>query len=536
MTCKSLYTFITIMFFTITANCQDKKQSKFDKVYINSFREEKVDRVLKIGDSLYKNSETELQKIKSFVVIASAYSRQLNTSKSIRYWKKVDSMGKREELADWITLANERLAAEYLKLDLMDASKQFLGRATSASKHLSGSVESQYIYAMMLETEALQKIKEKDTLGFIKSIKINQDYLKTISKSNVRDYLLGRSSLKLGEVYVQRKQLDSADYFFRIAEKNMKNTAISVPSYEGAALYRGLGNLALKRKNFDQAEQYLLKAKDIALNNGNQEVRDIIIQDLRKYYRTVRNYKKLYEINQIMDSLNLVKKNQLVSVADQDFKDEFASKSKFRNYMYILLVVSSLLTLIIAGVFIYYKQQKKKSKLQFEKIIEKLKAEEKADNSETVLSPPIRNISPENTDDENDSSLHISTEKEEELVERMKNFEKKHLYLDKDISRPKMASLLNTNTKYLSYIIKKYHGSDFSDYINSNRINYIVKQLYNDPKYRNYKISYLAESCGYSSHSRFANIFKKQMNISPSEFINQLQKSGEKADESHSAI
>ncbi|WP_106915071.1 helix-turn-helix domain-containing protein [Chryseobacterium aurantiacum] len=522
MTHTPFYIFLSVFLFTTSVKSQNKNDQKFDAAYFRSFKEEQVDHMLKIGDSLYEKSQTEAQKIKSLVVIASAYSRKLNASKSIRYWKKIDSMSKKAKFPDWETLANERLAAEYLKLDLKDASKQFIDRAVAASKSLSGSLESKYIYAMMLETEALQKIEDRDTLGFIKGIKNNQAYLKTIPENDITNYLLGRSLLKLGEVYVQKNNLDSADYSFHKAENNLKKSVIKSYYNENALLYRGLGNLAMKRKQFEEARIHLLKAKEIALANKNKEVIDVVINDLRNYYRNVHDYKGLLEINQIKDSIDLIKRDELVTLADQDFKEEFAKKNKFKEYMYILISVSIVLAVFVIGLFFYYKKQKKKSKLQFEKIIDHLKQQQKTGNTDS----PVLSVVQEHLESEvkDDTALQISAEKEEELVRSMKDFEQKHLYLDKNISRPKMASHLNTNTKYLSYIIRKYRNSDFSDYINHHRIDYIVKKLYTESEYRNYKISYLAEMCGYSSHSRFANIFKKHMDISPSDFISQLQK------------
>ncbi|KAB1232261.1 helix-turn-helix domain-containing protein [Chryseobacterium viscerum] len=524
---KPLYLFITFLLFSITIKSQNKKDKEFDVAYFRSFRQGQVDRMLKTGDSLYKKSETEVQKIKSVVVIASAYSRKLSASKAILYWKKVDSMSKKAGLPDWETLANDRLAAEYLKLNLKDASRHFIDRAMAASKSLSGSPESKYIYAMMLETEALRKIADKDTVGFIKNIKNNQSYLETIPENDIKNYLLGRSQLKLGEVYVQKNSLDSAHYTFHKAEENFRKSKIKSYYNESAILYRGLGNIALKQKNYDEAKLYLLKAKDIAFANKNEEISDWVINDLKKYYSQVNDYQGLHEINLIKDSIDFLKRNELVTLADQDFKEELAKKNKLERYMYVLIFVSILLALFVISLFVYYKQQKKKIKFQFEKIINQLNAEKDGATDSSVIIVTEQNYTEKNTKEE-DSSLNISAEKEEELVGRMKNFEQQKLYLDQNISRPTMASYLNTNTKYLSYIIRKHRGVDFSDYINQNRISYITKKLYTEPVYRNYKISHLAEICGYSSHSRFANIFKKQMDISPSDFISQLQKRDKK--------
>ena len=52
---------------------------------------------------------------------------------------------------------------------------------------------------------------------------------------------------------------------------------------------------------------------------------------------------------------------------------------------------------------------------------------------------------------------------------------------------------------------------------------YDLKKLKNEPNFCNYKISYLAELCGFSSHSSFATVFKSIIGISPIKFIDLLK-------------
>lgn len=56
------------------------------------------------------------------------------------------------------------------------------------------------------------------------------------------------------------------------------------------------------------------------------------------------------------------------------------------------------------------------------------------------------------------------------------------------------------------------------------RVKYIVKKLKTEPNYLNYKVSYLAEESGFSSHSSFATVFKNITGISPNVFIELLKK------------
>ncbi len=91
-----------------------------------------------------------------------------------------------------------------------------------------------------------------------------------------------------------------------------------------------------------------------------------------------------------------------------------------------------------------------------------------------------------------------------------------------------MSVMLKTNSKYLTYILKKYRNSDFSNYINDCRIDYIINEMNSNPQLLQYKIAALAEKCGYTSHSQFTSIFKSKKGISPSELIYFLKKKKEK--------
>lgn len=113
-------------------------------------------------------------------------------------------------------------------------------------------------------------------------------------------------------------------------------------------------------------------------------------------------------------------------------------------------------------------------------------------------------------------------ETENTLLEALYKFEKSQLYKDKNASLSYVASYMETNTKYLSYIIKKHRQKDFTNYINQLRVDYIIEKLTTDPVYRQYKISVLADEAGFSSHSKFATIFKNITDVSPSHFINYI--------------
>ncbi len=117
----------------------------------------------------------------------------------------------------------------------------------------------------------------------------------------------------------------------------------------------------------------------------------------------------------------------------------------------------------------------------------------------------------------------ISTETYNAIIKKINKFEKSEKFLRKDINLTWLSNHLNTNTKYLSEVIKNHTGKNFNGYINGLRIRYIINKLTEMPVYRGYKISYLAEECGFASPQVFAIAFKKEMGMTPSHFIDQLK-------------
>lgn len=193
------------------------------------------------------------------------------------------------------------------------------------------------------------------------------------------------------------------------------------------------------------------------------------------------------------------------------------------------IIIASLL-LLLARLYFYFRNHQKKQRSRIRTMIRSHNRSRETDPC--ILAPDnvFSNISIEEiTDQEDDLLLKrkqeplMTSETEAKLLEFLGEFEKGTLYNSKNMSLPFLAGELNTNTKYLSNVINRHKSSDFKSYINRLRINYIVDKLIHDEKYRQYKISILAEECGFSSHSKFASVFKTVTDYSPSAFIKQLE-------------
>lgn len=117
-------------------------------------------------------------------------------------------------------------------------------------------------------------------------------------------------------------------------------------------------------------------------------------------------------------------------------------------------------------------------------------------------------------------------DKTNKILDKLTEFEHSNLFVDSRMSLSYLASYLGTNTITLSKIINTFKEMNFNDYINGLRIRYIIDRIKNEPQFEQYKISYLAEVSGFSSHSIFSKAFKKSTGVTPSQFLDYLKDEG----------
>jgi AraC-like DNA-binding protein len=133
------------------------------------------------------------------------------------------------------------------------------------------------------------------------------------------------------------------------------------------------------------------------------------------------------------------------------------------------------------------------------------------------------NPSKRNVTNYTNEALEIKAEIVELALKNLDKFERNQKYLEKDMTLSKLATILNTNTKYASKIIAKHRGKGSIDYITDLKIDYIVEKLKNENKFRNYTNKALGEEAGFRSTQNFTRAFKYRTEISPTYFIQKLK-------------
>lgn len=274
-------------------------------------------------------------------------------------------------------------------------------------------------------------------------------------------------------------------------------------------LYRTAGDFYFDQKDNDKAIHYAMEGLKLEKRISSPASREVFYEILMEAYlaqsNTAEGKKYSQLLTELKDSIKTAEKHSVnrVSTAIKKEKD-LEKNTTLKNYLYIFLII---IIAVGGGIWYYWRNRNKVLQQKFQELIAKIKHETEIQNSEKEKEEEKTVKVPQT----------IPEETINQLLSKISRFEKTEKYLKSDLTIAGLASDLNTNTKYLSEIIKNYRGKNFNGYINGLRIKYITLKLYEEDVYRKYKISVLAELCGYATPRVFQNAFKNETGLTPSE-------------------
>lgn len=308
---------------------------------------------------------------------------------------------------------------------------------------------------------------------------------------------------------------DLAESYF----KKALSYSTTQPQYfkrAGMEVYESVSNFYFKQKDYAKAIEYSKKVLELERTNRKVEERLLALGRLKDAYGILKNaeeerkYLKLYTA--LKDSTDSIERKAIVNDArtriNQSKREVKAEYNKDRRN--IFLASAGIVILVLLAAWQYSANSKRKYRKKYEQLINRLNIENSVQESETEKKETTYNDV-------------IYSETEKKLLKKLQAFEASDKFLKPEISMNLLASHFKTNATYLSKIINKSKNQNFNNYINSLRISYITNKLYHEKKYREYKISYLAEECGYASTQVFVIAFKNEHGVTPSYFIKQLK-------------
>lgn len=496
------------------SNVMYAQTSKIDnnkrKLFYETYKKEniQIDYSKNAGDKLLIYAQDDYERALSYIVKAETKYSDCDYIKAVEFAEISKNYANKTDSSLIKTRILHSLIASYRRAGLVSESeeswKEFKTVVKKIPKHYQ-EINLLYTQSKIYDIDEnyceAAKVKAK-FLQIEQHIEPNSPYRKHYDFSILSQ--IAYNQIKCGNYEKAKKTIAETETIFK-AIKPTKPILLQEFMYLNKAL------LCNFNKDNENTKKYFDSAYTLANKKTNKVILKLILKE--RIDANVDDVDDLLFYSKIVQKITqseiTLTKNLTSSIANQTKKNISGKDSKIKIY-YLLFVF-----VVTIGMLSFFFQRKSSKRLakRYQQIIQEIETSSKQLASEELFTK---------NDGEKDIIKNLETEKR--LVNSLLAFENKNQFTLKGISLAQMSVILKTNTKYLTYILKKYRNSDFPKYINTCRINFIVKELHNNPQLFQYKIAAIADLCGYSSHSQFATIFKLVKGISPSQYIDFLEK------------
>lgn len=428
------------------------------------------------------------------------------------------------KLKDYRTLAGiyRSVGASYSMLRLNEQALQSLDKAKVYAEKIEDKSIRHYNLALIYDSYSVCiGDANNDVNQMLHFVEKSIAELENISDKEIQAIieakydLLGFQYFRLADLYFSElKQNSKAGEYYEKALKIYENPLYNIQPNNKAVLYGSLANFYFAQKEYNKTILHGKEALKLTDQFDQPEIRKEVYDVLFKSYLELgqKDQSKYYaELStKLNDSLKQAERagvntslEKIISQKEEDHK---------KRVNVILIILGIVIATVVLLIF-QFRSKTKNIHKKYEEFLLKLRNEQ---DSKADVKIPSKKI-------EGGKSTTITDETTNDLLQKLEKFENSNKYLKKEISLTWLANNLNTNTKYLSEIIKVHKNKSFTDYLNGLRIDYITKKLVAEPKYREYKIDYLGEECGYKSRQVFVIAFKKETGFTPSYFIENLK-------------
>lgn len=464
-------------------------------------------------------------------ILSQAYAMQGNYVQSLNIYnqkEEEEGIGKNGQLHFIHLFSEYSLADQYQNLGLYNQSKKIISNILQNQDLLKSR-------DMKVKT-TISKLYQLQAINF----GITRNYQEALQDLTTSDqYLTGNN--KENTILIWENKIFRASYLLRQNKledaKKLLDEVISEVKDNGgypfitAFAYENLSRYYFQKEDYNNAikslETGLLQIENLPYNN----IKIVFYELFTKNYLALNNDEKYHHYNNLYTDLKAkldANKKEgiqyIVKLVETYNKKNFEiqKQNKIRQFRNTSIIVLFFVLGIVAY-FLYELRRNKDLKKQLA-FFEKQKEREKSiqlhfstlkDGIEKEKEPKII------TEKE---SPKVSKEKEDEILQKLQEWELSANFLSKNMSISILSAQTEINTKYLSEVINSNKGKNFNAYINELRINHIASLLKNDPAFLNYKVSYLAEYSGFSSHGAFTNVFKSVTGMSPNHYIQEIIK------------
>lgn len=518
---NKVFSVLFILLLSLKTFAQKEKDNKFDSIYfetaVNVLARD-INKAIKISDSLYHHSTSEIHQLKALMLSSTLFQQKGEIKKSIDYALSAEKIAVKNKFYDWEARIAGFLSTQYRRVGLYDQGEVYLEKGKRVSKLIENEQIKTLYLGLIYQETAYYEMEYEHYQDAYKAVESAGNYFNLITDEINKNYFFATNEELFGRTCIGLKKWDEALSHYNNAMERLQKVTQQDAMIKGF-VYSGLGRSYLEKKYYQQAFENLQKAAQIVEQSDHLELKIEVYKTLSEYYKLKDDYNNYSIYNEkYIDAFHLNEKKKKQSIDSFVNAIQLRDKSLYYNRN-ILFGVSIGLFVIIILTLLWHRRSKKRDFGRFKVIMKRIKNQSKEEEKEVIVTDSSEK------EESKDKKRLISEIVEVKLLGDLDEFEKSAKYTDKQISLAMLAGILNTNTKYLSYVLNTHKNKDFNTYINELRVQYIIEEIEKNEALKNYKISYLAEKAGFSSHSKFSAIFKSVTGFSPSTFLEYLEKS-----------
>lgn len=253
-------------------------------------------------------------------------------------------------------------------------------------------------------------------------------------------------------------------------ENEIANVYLCLKDFENALKWGKLcEERALKKKN----TELLVNAYNVLYITYGNKGDD---NNEKKYHHLYTEMKdSLYNIYSFFESTYKLKEYE-----NKQMKSTYSSRS-------IMILLAIIIIVILISTYFYKKRHKKEEE-----------EKEKKNDNDTVL-----------LNDDQIEEIYVK-------IDKLMN-DTKYIY-NPDFSLQMLADDIQSNTKYVSWVINNKYQQNFKSLLNNKRIEEACKMLEDDDICKNYTIQSIYEKIGYKNATSFIRAFKKIVGTTPAEY------------------
>lgn len=348
----------------------------------------------------------------------------------------------------------------------------FAGRADEGEKYLQvlkKNIEKNHEYKFnMLMCTGIMALCTGDT---VQAISIYTKALTYAKKNNLNHPQTESANSCLAQIYLDLKQPKQAIEFL------LENKYIAEHTKQADLLeetMRSLSSAYFMNGNRAKAMEYKIRSVKLydSLYNNTE-------------FNSLKNTMFLYEANKSENAIRSLRKEK------QD-RDELITLQ--RGWIITLVIAFIVFLLMLAVVY----RQKKQLYTTYRELY-------------------LRNMQDLNTKQADETCKRLTKDQRTMILEEV---QKVMLNADEicnsNFNIGRLASLVGSNSRYVSEAINEEYGKNFRSFLNEYRIKEAMRRLADTEKYGSFTIKAISESVGYKSQANFISVFTKVTGMKPS--------------------